>query len=215
MDIKEGYYRAIMEQCGSTRKEIDELVQEKKEELKGLISTEGALYILSKEFGIELTSKKIKNGGKTKMSEEKKTNWLEDLAILDVGGNYVPSAEGLIVTFKLIDHTEEPNEVQKTFEGKPAGIKKQWKVTVHGLSFNKKLYKDLLADKNPDKLEMINDFQKGKETILELSKTASKQLAIFMLEKKITSNDLIKYLRTGDSFDTEYQFKKAGKTEGD
>lgn len=147
------------------------------------------------------------------MSEEKKTNWLEDLAVLDVGGNYVPSAEGLIVTFKLIDHTEEPKEVQKTFEGKPAGIKKQWQVIIHGLSFNKKLYKELLSDKNPKKLEAIENFQKGKSTVLELSKTASKQLAIFMLKEEITSDDLIKYLRTGDSFDTEYQFKKLGKTE--
>lgn len=145
------------------------------------------------------------------MSEEKEANWLENLAILDVGGNYVPSAEGLIVTFKLLDHTEEPQKVAKTFEGKPAGHKFQWKVTVHGLSFNKKLYKDLLADKNPTKLEAINKYEKGKETILELSKTATKELAKFMLENDVTSTDLIKYLRTGDSFTTEYQFKLTGK----
>ena len=149
------------------------------------------------------------------MSEENKANWLEELAALDVGGNYVPSAEGLIVTFKLVDATEAPKEVQKTFEGKPAGIKKQWNVIVHGLSFNKKLYKELLADKNPKKLDIIENFVKGKETVLELSKTASKQLAIFMIDNKIVSKDLIKYLRTGDSFDTEYQFKKLGKTEGE
>lgn len=215
MNVKEKYYKAIMEQCGCTRKEIDELVKGKREELKGLISEEGALFVISKEYGIELTSiKKIKNGGNTKMSEE--NNYLIELSKLDVGGNYVPSADGLIVTFKLVDHTKKYTEVEKTYEGKK-NVKHQWAVVVHGISFNKKAYREILTDSEEGikKLKRIDEFEKGNESVLELSRTASKQLGVFMLENKITSEHLIKYLRTGTGGKTQYAFKKIGKTEGD
>jgi len=146
------------------------------------------------------------------MSEEKVPEWLDDLANLDVGsGNFIPSAEGLIVIFTLVDHTEAPLEVKKTFDGKDAGVKKQWKVFLHGLEFHKDAYREILSDKKPDKLKKIEDFPKNIEAILELSKTASKELAKFMIAEKITSKDVVRYLRLGDSFDTEYKFRKANK----
>lgn len=163
---------------------------------------------------------KIKNGGKTKMSEEKKEGekpaYLYELAKLDVGGNYVPSADGLIVTFKLVDPTKKYIEVEKSYEGRKS-IKHQWDVTVHGLSFNKKAYREILTDSEEGvkKLKRIDEFEKGNIAVLELSKTASKQLGLFMLENDITSKDLIKYLRTGTGNKTQYAFKKLGKTEGD
>ena len=146
------------------------------------------------------------------MSEEKMPEWLEDLANLDVGGgNYVPSADGLIIVFSLVDHTEEPAEVKKTYEGKDVGVKKQWKIFVHKLEFHKDAYREILSDKKPKKLETIEKFPNDTEAILELSKTASKELAKFMIAEKITSKDVIRYLRLGDSFDTEYKFRKANK----
>lgn len=141
------------------------------------------------------------------MSDEKR-GYLEELANAQVGGSYVPSAEGLIVIFSLVDIDEEPSEVKKTFEGKSAGIKRQWKVIVHELKFHKNAYREILEDKKPKKIEYIDDFVLERETILELSRTASKALAQFMLDEKIESGDQIKYLRLGDSFDTEYKFKK-------
>jgi len=141
------------------------------------------------------------------MSDEKRA-WLEELANAQVGGNYVPSAEGLIVVFSLVDAYEEPIEVKKTFDGKAAGTKKQWKVIVHELKFHKNAYREVLEDKKPKKIEYIDDFVLESETTLELSRTASKALAQFMLDEKIDSGDKIKYLRLGDSFDTEYKFKK-------
>ena len=141
------------------------------------------------------------------MSDENE-DWLEELANAQVGGNFVPSAEGLIVVFSLIDPSKKPAEVKKTFEGKSAGIKLQWAVIVHEIKFHKSAYREVLEDKKPKKVQYIDDFVTGEETILELSRTASKQLATFMIAEKITGEDEIKYLRLGDSFDTEYKFKK-------
>jgi len=48
------YINKIIEKTGLTREEISNLVEEKKKELKGLISEDGALFIIAKEFGIDV-----------------------------------------------------------------------------------------------------------------------------------------------------------------
>jgi replication factor A1 len=54
IDVKtEVYINKIIEETGLTRKEIQNLVEDKKNELKGLISDEGALFIISKELGVD------------------------------------------------------------------------------------------------------------------------------------------------------------------
>ncbi|MFX0006668.1 MAG: DUF2240 family protein [Promethearchaeota archaeon] len=50
----EVYINKIIEDTGLTRKEIQNLVEEKKSELKGLISDEGALFIIAKELGVDI-----------------------------------------------------------------------------------------------------------------------------------------------------------------
>ena len=50
----EAYIRKIIENTGLERKEIEQLVEEKKTELKGLISDEGALFIIAKELGVDI-----------------------------------------------------------------------------------------------------------------------------------------------------------------
>lgn len=52
----EAYISKIIEETGLNRKEIQDLVTEKKEELKGLISEEGALFIIAKELGVDVKS---------------------------------------------------------------------------------------------------------------------------------------------------------------
>ncbi|MFX0104938.1 MAG: DUF2240 family protein [Candidatus Hodarchaeota archaeon] len=58
------YVNKIIEDTGLTRKEIQNLVQDKKSELKGLISDEGALFIIAKELGVD-----IKNENKDILKE--------------------------------------------------------------------------------------------------------------------------------------------------
>jgi len=50
----EVYINKIIEQTGLSKKEIKALVEEKKEQLKGLISEDGALFVISKELGVEV-----------------------------------------------------------------------------------------------------------------------------------------------------------------
>ena len=52
----EAYINKIIEDTGLSKKEIQSLVEEKKEELKGLISDEGALFVIAKELGVEVSS---------------------------------------------------------------------------------------------------------------------------------------------------------------
>lgn len=48
------YINKIIEDTGLTKKEIQQLVTNKKDELKGLISDEGALFIIAKELGVDV-----------------------------------------------------------------------------------------------------------------------------------------------------------------
>lgn len=50
----DSYIKKIIEATGLSKKEIQEKVKEKKEELKGLISEEGALFIIAKEYGVDV-----------------------------------------------------------------------------------------------------------------------------------------------------------------
>ena len=52
----EAYINKIIEDTGLSRADIQSLVEEKKEELKGLISDEGALFVIAKELGVDVTS---------------------------------------------------------------------------------------------------------------------------------------------------------------
>jgi len=60
----EVYINKIIENTGLARKEIQNLVEDKKNELKGLISDEGALFIIAKELGVD-----IKNEDKDLLKE--------------------------------------------------------------------------------------------------------------------------------------------------
>lgn len=50
----EAYINKIIEDTGLTRKEIQVMVRDKKIELKGLISEEGALFIIARELGVDV-----------------------------------------------------------------------------------------------------------------------------------------------------------------
>ena len=50
----EAYVNKIIEGTGLTRKEIQDMVEEKKKELKGLISEEGALFVIARELGVDV-----------------------------------------------------------------------------------------------------------------------------------------------------------------
>jgi len=51
----EVYIKKIIEDTGLSTKEIQDLIKIKKEEIKGLISDEGALFVIAKELGVEVS----------------------------------------------------------------------------------------------------------------------------------------------------------------
>ncbi len=54
----ESYFNKIIAESGLPRNEIDMMLEEKKKELKGLISEEGALFVIGKELGIDFRERK-------------------------------------------------------------------------------------------------------------------------------------------------------------
>jgi len=52
----DAYITKIIQDTGLTRSEIHNKVEEKKSELKGLISDEGALFLIAKEFGVDVSN---------------------------------------------------------------------------------------------------------------------------------------------------------------
>ena len=53
----ESYINKIIEETGLSRKDIQERVEEKKKEIKGIIYEGGELLILEKELGVEVKEK--------------------------------------------------------------------------------------------------------------------------------------------------------------
>lgn len=53
------YITKIIQDTGLTRKEIRNLVEEKKDELKGLITDEGALFLIAKEYGVDVRNENV------------------------------------------------------------------------------------------------------------------------------------------------------------
>jgi len=107
---EEAYITKIMDETGLTRSEIQKLVDEKKDELKGLISTEGALYIIARELGIDVTPK-VKETTSIYIADLQK-----DLKNITVVGRikkiYDPhyftkkdGGEGKVINFKIVDKT--------------------------------------------------------------------------------------------------------------
>ena len=136
-------------------------------------------------------------------------NWLDELSNLAVGGRFIPSAEGLIINFQVIDLSVPPDLVDKKYEGKEFQ-KYQWNVMFKSKKWHKLAYKEILEDKKggEKKIENIDALEADTEYVLELSKTATKQLSQFIKENEITEEDTIKFIRIGTSNDTEYKFKK-------
>ncbi len=50
----DAYINKILEETGLTKQEIEQRVKDKKEELKGLISDEGALFIIARDLGVDI-----------------------------------------------------------------------------------------------------------------------------------------------------------------
>jgi len=139
------------------------------------------------------------------MSNEKE-NWLDEFAEMDIGGQFLPIANGFKYFFTVFLE-EKPAKVQKEWQNKPAGHKFQWKIHYKKLDVQNQAYVDVLTVENQKKLERISNFEKNVDCILELSATATKEFSIFIKENKCTNKTIISMYRTGASNKTEYHFE--------
>lgn len=209
---KKKYILKIIEGTGMSREDIQEKVSEKREELHGLISEEGALFVISKELGIELDVK-------PEDIKLKSDNWMEELANFEIGTfekdeQELKIAKGYQYTFKMIDSRKKPAEVKDVFKGvESKQVKYQFWVKLIGVSPSKKAYAEILKDEKPFIHEWVNELKKGNDYKWKISKTAAKQFAQFCLDEQINDDSIIRYVRFGESRGTVYEFKKLGKTD--
>lgn len=200
----------IIEQTGLEKKEIQKLVKGKIEEFKGLISEEGALFVVAKELEVEL---------EVKGKEPESDNWMEDLANVEIGSfekdeELLKIAKGYNYTFKMLDSRKKPAEVKDVFKGvEQKQVKYQFWVKLIGVAPSKKAYAEILKDEKPFIFEWVNALVKGKDYKWKISKSAAKQFAQFCLDEQINDDSIIRYTRFGESGTTTYEFKKLGKTE--
>ena len=207
----EKFYNKIIEETGLAKEDIQKAVQEKKEELKGLISDEGALFIIGKEFGVDLKIPPPKN------KEPESENWMEDLANVEIGTFEIDEeelkiAKGYNYTFKMIDSRKKPDEVKDIFKGvESKQTKFQFWVKLIGVAPSKNMYGELLKEEKPFIFDWVNGLKKGNDYKWKISKTAAKQFAQFCLDEQINDDSIIRFTRFGESGTTTYEFKKLGK----
>jgi len=207
----EKYYNQIIEETGLSIEDIQKAVSEKKEELKGLISDEGALFIVGRDLGIDLKIAPPKDKG------PESGNWMEDLANVEIGTfekdeEELKIAKGYNYTFKMVDSRKKPAEIKDVFKGKESKQTKfQFWVKLIGVAPSKSAYAEILKDEKSFIFDWVNALQKGNDYKLKLSKTAAKQFAQFCLDEQINDDSIIRYTRFGESGSTTYEFKKLGK----
>ena len=210
MDV-EKYIVKIIEETGMSKEEIQEKISDKRKELHGLISEEGALFVISKELGIEMAVKP------EDIEKPESGNWMEELANVEIGSfekdeQELKIAKGYQYTFKMLDSRSKPAEVKDVFKGvESKQTKYQFWVKLVGVSPSKKAYAEILEDEKPFIFEWVNGLQKGNDYKLKLSKTAAKQFAQFCLDEQINDDSIIRYTRLGESKGTTYEFKKVNK----
>lgn len=210
MDVEKSITQ-IIEQTGLSQEDIQQKVSEKIEELSGLISEEGALFVISKELGVELEIPKD--------VKPESDNWMEEYANFEIGSfekdeQELKIAKGYQYTFKMIDSRKKPAEVKDIFKGvESKQMKYLFWVKLIGVAPSKSAYAEILKDEKPFIHEWVNELKKGNDYKLKLSKTAAKQFARFCLDEQINDDSIIRYMRLGESRGTLYEFKKLGKSE--
>jgi len=85
-------------------------------------------------------------------------------------------------------------------------MKFQWRVILKDIQIQNQKIVDYKQEINPDKFDKIVSQEKNNLYILELPKGATKELALFCLDKKVNTTNLLSFYRTGDKNKTAYHF---------
>ena len=131
---------------------------------------------------------------------------LEEMAKKEVGGNFLRYDNGFEFTFQIVSF--EIEEMEKEYQGKKSGTKYQWRILLKNISIINNKIVDYIKEVNPEKYDKIVNQETNKTYVLELPKTASKDLAIFCLDNQIKISDQLKMTRTGEKAATKYLFNR-------
>jgi len=129
---------------------------------------------------------------------------LEEMAKMEVGGNFLRFDNGFEFTFQIANF--EPEKVDKEYQGKKAGEKFQWRILLKDITVINKKITEYLQEINKEKYDKIIKQDLNKAYLLELPKSASKELAVFCLENQIKLSDSIRMSRIGEKSNTKYLF---------
>lgn len=129
---------------------------------------------------------------------------LEELAKMNVGGNFLRFDNGWEFIFQVVNF--EPEEVDKEYQGKKAGTKFQWNVLLKDIKINNQKIVDYKSEINPEKSELILAQELNKAYTLELPRGATKELAKFIIDNKVKKSNPISMVRKGEKSDTTYHF---------
>lgn len=181
------YIKKISEETGLLKEEIMEKASKKKKELEGLIGDKGALELLGKDYGINMSqtkNNKIKKGGKEM--------GLEDFfGELDVSTEEFPDflkvRNGITFTLKLADVTKKPRKYTDSYGNE----KWAWDV--------------LLLSVEPE--EAKDQYITNKMYSFSLGKRAMRRFKEFWISNDNQYDKKFTFERVGKGYQTDYVFE--------
>lgn len=129
---------------------------------------------------------------------------LRELAQMKVGGNYLRFDNGWEFIFQVVNF--EPIEVEKEYQGKKTGSKYQWNILLKDIKISNQKIVEYKQEINPEKSELIIAQELNKAYVLELPKSATKELAQFIIDNNVKKSTQISMIRTGEKQKTKYNF---------
>jgi len=195
--------RLIANETNKLYKDVHELCELKMDELKGLISPKGAIFVVGKTLGVETDTKKSEDEKiKWKLiPETEKNKGVKDMSIwddIDLSTNeflpFLKIKNGIVYHLQLVDPSGKPRPSVDGY-GNDQHI---WDVKLLDLE-------PVRAFKDTDK-EGKAIFMKNKTYSMGMKKTAMRRFKDFWLA--IEKMDKFTYERTGASYQTDYVFKE-------
>lgn len=183
----------IISETGITPKEIEKLVEEKRTELKGLITEEGALFLVTKELGIIEEKEPLKP--QLNIGDNMKDDFWDKVEIdSEEFPPWFKIENGLLYSLELVDPSAKPRPHKNKISGRP-----QWIWDVKLIDINKKE----AFSKTDENGHLI--YVKNRVYSLAMGKRAMQRFRT-LWEANDFSISQFNIIRTGAGFQTDYIF---------
>lgn len=209
---EENMLNKIIEETGLTTKEIQTLAEEKQAELKGLVGMEGALFLVSKDLGVDkpipkkgMTSVEYLEKKKIKSNKIQKKLIKEDNNMKDFWDRqedpdefqpFLKIKTKVTYTLELINPDGEPRPSVDSF----GNDQYLFDVTLRNISPKK-----ALEDTNNDGYPLFEIDRDYAFSVKKKGRSMKRFKALWQSEGPFTT---FSYMRTGAGFQTDYVYKK-------